>query len=68
MRVHGPAGHPCSPSGDHLARYLRAEQRAAISRSTLTRVIAGLDVIAQDVLIRPPGGAAPAAVERAADG
>jgi hypothetical protein len=61
-------GIPCSPSGDHPARYLLAEQRAAISRSTLTRVIAGLDVIAQDVLIRPPGGATPAAVERAADG
>jgi hypothetical protein len=61
----GP-GVPCSLSGDHLARYLRAEQRDAISRGTLTRVIAGLDVIAPDVLIRPPGDATTAAEGRTA--
>ncbi len=47
-------GVPCGPSGDHLARYLRAEQRGAISRESLTDLIAGLDVIALDVTIQPP--------------
>ncbi len=46
---------PCGPSGDHLARYLRAEQSGAITRESLKEVIAGLDVIAPQVLIQPPG-------------
>jgi hypothetical protein len=46
-------GVPCGPSGDDLARYLRAEQRFAISRQTLIQVIAGLDVISPLMLIRP---------------
>jgi Zincin-like metallopeptidase len=50
----GP-GAPCSPSGDHLARYLRAELSGAIARESLKEVIAGLDVIAPRVLIQPPG-------------
>jgi hypothetical protein len=50
----GP-GVPCGPSGDHLARYLCAEQRGAITRESLKEVIAGLDVIAPRVLIQPPG-------------
>jgi hypothetical protein len=45
---------PCSPPGDHLARYLRAEQSGAIARESLKEVIAGLDVIAPQVLIQPP--------------
>jgi len=54
-------GVPCGPSGDHLARYLRAEQRSAISRRTLIQVIANLDVVSPPMLIRPPShGAAPA--------
>ena len=48
-------GDPCGPSGDHLARYLRAEQCGAITRDSLTEVIASLDVIAPQVTIRPPG-------------
>jgi hypothetical protein len=59
-------GTPCSPAGDHLARYLHAEQRHAITRQTLTRVIAGLDIITPDVIIRPPGAATPLAKGRAA--
>jgi hypothetical protein len=47
-------GVPCGPSGDHLARYLRAEQRGTISRESLTDLIAGLNVIAPDVTIQPP--------------
>jgi hypothetical protein len=50
----GP-GVPCGPSGDHLARYLRAEQSGAITRESLKEAIAGLDVIAPQVLIQPPG-------------
>jgi hypothetical protein len=48
-------GQPCSPAGDHLARYLHAQQSGAITRQSLTQVIAGLDVIAPHVLIQPPG-------------
>ena len=48
-------GQPCSPAGDHLARYLHAEQSGAITRQSLTQVIAGLDVIAPHVLIQQPG-------------
>ena len=50
----GP-GVACGPSGDHLARYLRAEQSGAITRESLKEAIAGLDVIAPQVLIQPPG-------------
>jgi hypothetical protein len=52
---HAQPGHPCSPAGDYLARYLHAEQSGAITRQSLTQVIAGLDVIAPHVLIQPPG-------------
>jgi hypothetical protein len=48
-------GQPCIPAGDHLARYLHAEQSGAITRQSLTQVIADLDVIAPHVLIQPPG-------------
>jgi hypothetical protein len=48
-------GQPCSPAGDHLARYLHAEQSGAITRQSLTHVIGRLDVIAPHVLIQPPG-------------
>ena len=47
-------GVPCSPSGDHLARYLAAERAGMFSRQALKNVIAQLDVIAPHVLIRPP--------------
>jgi hypothetical protein len=56
----GP-GVPCGPSGDHLARYLHAEQSGAITKESLKEVIAGLDVIAPRVTIQPLG-------ERAAHG
>ncbi len=45
---------PSGPSGDHLARYLRTEQRSAISRQTPIQVIADPDVVSPRVLIRPP--------------
>jgi len=49
------AGVACGPSGDHLARYLRAEQTGVITRESLTEVIGGLDVIAPQVIIQPTG-------------
>ena len=49
-----PAGTPCSPAGDHLARYLRAERAGALTRQTLHHVIESLDVIAAHVLIPAP--------------
>jgi hypothetical protein len=52
---HAQPGQPCTPAGDHLARYLHAEQSGTITRQSLTQVIAGLDVIARHVLIQPPG-------------
>ena len=55
---HAQPGQPCTPAGDHLARYLHAEQSGAITRPSLTQVIAGLDVIAPHVLIQSAGGQA----------
>jgi hypothetical protein len=48
-------GPPCTvsgPSGDHLARYQRAERRGLIRREDLAAVVAGLEVIAAHVIIR----------------
>ena len=39
------------PPGDHLARFVTAEERGLITRAKLAAVIAGLDVIAGCVLI-----------------
>jgi hypothetical protein len=49
-----PPGRPYTTAGDHLARYLRAEQSGAIARQSLTEVIASFDVIALHVLIQSP--------------
>ena len=49
---HACPGEPCTPEGDHLARYLRAESAGAISRDYLKAVIAGLDVLAPHVVVR----------------
>jgi hypothetical protein len=48
------AGAACGPAGDHLARYLHAHQAGALTRDSLTHVIAQLDVIAPRALIQPP--------------
>ena len=39
------------PPGDHLARFVTAEERGLITRAELAAVIAGLDVIAGCVVI-----------------
>jgi hypothetical protein len=49
-----PAGAPCGPAGDHLARYLHAYQAGALTKDSLAHVIASLDVIAPRALIHPP--------------
>jgi hypothetical protein len=49
------AGTPCGPAGDHLARYVRAHHAGALTKDSLTDVIAELDVIAPRALIQPPG-------------
>jgi hypothetical protein len=49
------AGAPCGPTGDHLARYLRAHHAGALTKDSLKDVIAELDVIAPRALIQPPG-------------
>jgi hypothetical protein len=60
------AGTPCSPTGDHLARYVRAHQAGALTKDSLTQVIAELDVIAPRALIqRPSERAAPAGAAKA---
>jgi hypothetical protein len=60
-------GVQCGPAGDHLARYLRAEQHGAITREALKEVIAGLDVITPQVTIQPPGESAPRTTGAATD-
>ncbi len=52
-----PVGQPCTPTGDHLARYLKAEQAGAISREALKGVIGELDVFSRRTLIQPSLGA-----------
>lgn len=49
-------GQPCTPCGDHLARYLRAEAVGAINRGQLTAVVTSLVVIAPHVIISPAVG------------
>jgi hypothetical protein len=52
-----PAGIACGPSGDHLARYLRAWQAGTLSRESLKHAIDGLDVIAPQAIIPAAGPA-----------
>jgi hypothetical protein len=55
-----PAGTPCCPDGDHLARYLHAWQAGTLTRESLKHAIDGLDVIApQAVVPAAPSGHAP---------
>jgi hypothetical protein len=53
------AGAPCTPSGDHLARYLRAWQGGTLSRESLKHAIDGLDVIASQAIVPAPAAPAP---------
>ena len=48
-------GRPCTitgPAGDHLARWLAAEQRGVISRQALADAVGGLEVIVAHVIVR----------------
>jgi hypothetical protein len=42
---------PCTPAGDHLARWLRAERRGLVTRAELAAVVGALEVIAGHVVI-----------------
>jgi hypothetical protein len=53
------AGAPCTPSGDHLARYLRAWQAGTLTRESLKHIIEGLDVITPQAIVPAPTGPAP---------
>jgi hypothetical protein len=62
------AGAPCGPAGDHLARYLRAHHSGALTKESLTDIIADLDVIAPRAFIQPPSErAAPSGATTNAD-
>lgn len=45
-------GFPCSPDGDHLARFVGAQERGLLTRAELAAVAAALDVIAWHVVVR----------------
>jgi len=50
-----PPGRPCTVSGVpgyHLARWQRAERRGLITRAELAAVVATLEVIAPQVIVR----------------
>ena len=59
---HAPAGTPCAPTGDHLARYLRAWQAGTLTRESLKHAIDGLDIIAPQAIVLAPAGPAPGAL------
>jgi len=48
---HAPAGTPCCPDGDHLARYRHAWQAGTLTRESLKHAIDGLDVIAPRAIV-----------------
>lgn len=48
-------GIPCTPHGQHLARYQRAYRRGALSRDGLAAVVGTLDIIAGRAVV--PDGA-----------
>ena len=53
------AGAPCTASGDHLARYLRAWHAGTLSRESLKHTIDGLDVIAPQAIVPAPAEPTP---------
>ena len=44
-------GAACTPAGDHLARYQRAERRGLVSRAELVSVVATLRVVAAGAIV-----------------
>ncbi len=60
-------GAPCTPTGDHLGRYMRAEQCGAIDRQTLKEAVTGVTVIAPHVVVPSPARAAEIEGVKAAD-
>ena len=51
-------GKPCTPEGDHVARFGRAMRRGLISGADLIEVLQGLDAFTNTTIVRDvPGGA-----------
>ncbi len=51
-------GKPCTPEGDHVARFGRAMRRGLISGPDLVAVLQALVVFSNDTIVRDvPGGA-----------
>ncbi len=49
---------PCTPEGDHVARFGRAMRRGLISGADLIAVLQALDVFTNTTIVRDvPGGA-----------
>ena len=42
---------PCTPDGDHLARWLRAERRGMATQAGLAAAVATIEVIAPQAII-----------------
>jgi len=50
-------GTPCTPEGDHVARFGRAMRRGLISGADLIAVLQGLDAFTNSTIVRDvPGG------------
>jgi hypothetical protein len=50
-------GKPCTPEGDHVARFGRAARRGLISGVELVSVLGTFDVFTTATIVRTPGGA-----------
>jgi hypothetical protein len=50
-------GKPCTPGGDHVARFGRAMRRGLISGPDLLAVLGTLDAFTTATVVEMPGGA-----------
>jgi hypothetical protein len=50
-------GKPCTPEGDHVARFGRAARRGLITGPELVAVLAAFDVFTTATIVLTPGGA-----------
>jgi hypothetical protein len=50
-------GKPCTPEGDHVARFGRAARRGLITGPELVAVLGAFDVFTTATIVRMPDGA-----------
>ena len=50
-------GKPCTPEGDHVARFGRAARRGLITGPELVAVLGAFDVFTTATIVPTPGGA-----------